>query len=75
MKEELDFDREQFLAMPFDERVRECRRFAARAEEIAERKKSRHHRAYYLEIAIAWLRLADDMEHSVQFGESIGAQH
>ena len=75
MIDELDFDREKFLAMPLEERVRECRRFAVRAEEIAERKKSEHYRAYYLEIAVAWLRLADDIERSVPFGERIGIRH
>ena len=75
MTDELDFDREQFLALPVEERVRECRRLAAQAEEIADRKKARHHRAYYLEIAIAWLRFADDMERSAQCAEKIGTRH
>jgi hypothetical protein len=67
--DELDFDREKFLAMPLKERVREARRFAVRAEEIADRKRSEHYRAYYLEIAIAWLRLADDLERSIALSE------
>jgi hypothetical protein len=75
MTDELDFDREKFLAMPLEERVRECRRFAVRAEEIALGKKSEHYRAYYLEIAVAWLRLADDISRSVPAGAKIGIHH
>jgi hypothetical protein len=73
--DELDFDREKFLAMRPEDRVRECRRFAVRAEEIAGRKKSEHYRAYYLEIAVAWLRLADDIERSVLSGAEVGIRH
>jgi len=75
MTDELDFNREKFLALPVEDRVRECRRLAARAEEIADGKKAQHYREYYLEIAIAWLRLADDMERSAQSTNKIGTHH
>jgi hypothetical protein len=72
--DELNFDRDEFLAMPLNERVRECRRFAARAAEIADKKRSKHYRVYYLEIAMAWLRVADDLERSAQFS-AVRADH
>jgi hypothetical protein len=73
--DELDFDSERFLAMPVGERVSECRRLAIRAEEIAGGKKSKHYRVYYLEIAAAWLRLADEMERSTRFTGTVRPSH
>jgi hypothetical protein len=75
MADDIDFDDEKFLALPLDERVRACKRFAARAEEIADGKKLQHYRTYYLEIAIAWLRLADDMERAARSTEKVGMHH
>jgi hypothetical protein len=63
MDTELSFNAETFLALPIEERVQLCRRFAQQAQELAD-SAAPNYRADYLDIARSWLQLATEMERA-----------
>ena len=63
MADDLDFDAEEFRAMPASERVRTCRLLAVRARRLAELCGPKHE-PIYLRIAQEWDTLANDIEQA-----------
>ena len=63
MRDDLNFNADEFLKLPISDRVRLCWRLAQRAQELAE-KAEPSFRAAYADIAKKWREIADEVEKS-----------
>jgi hypothetical protein len=64
LSEEIEFNAEEFLRLPLEERIRLCRRLAEHAQALGEQASPKY-RDYYAEIAKQWQILADEMQQAV----------
>ena len=61
----LDFRGDEFMRMPIEDRVRQCRAFAAEARHLATLAE-RNLRGEYLDLAGHWSELADELQRQAR---------